>query len=117
MSTTIAGLSLIVATDEQVDQIAALLRELGLDASGDAGYVTVQGLSTPLSVMRGALVPTADLGGVLLQLSVADLDDALAAAGRAGATVAAAPTQTEFGTRSAFVQLLGLTIELIHEPN
>lgn len=111
-TSSVAGISLILETNEDVDQAANLLKAIGLEVKGDDGYVEVAGPSITLSIMRGAMVDVPRHGGVLLQLTVPDVDAAAEAARRAGASIALEPTKTDWGY-SAFVQSpLGFTLEL-----
>lgn len=109
----VAGLSLIMQTNEEVDQAADLCRAIGLEVDGEDGYVEVAGPSIRLSIMRGAGVDVPRNGGVLLEIAVDDVAAATNAARRAGATIAREPTSTGPHTVSAFVQsAAGFTIEL-----
>lgn len=109
----VAGLSLIMQTNEEVDQAADLLRAIGLQVAGEDGYVEVAGPSIKLSIMRGAGVEVPRNGGVLLEIGVDDVASAADAASRAGATIAQKATATGPDTYSAFVQSRsGFTIEL-----
>lgn len=110
---SVAGLSLILRTNEEVDQAADLLRAVGLSVAGEDGYVEVAGPSITLSIMRGAMVDVPRHGGVLLQIQVPDVDSASAAARAAGATVALEPTSTNGRRGAAFIQSpAGFTLEL-----
>ncbi len=109
----VAGLSLIMQTNEEVDLAAELFRAIGLEVDGEDGYVEVAGPSIKLSIMRGAGVDVPRNGGVLLEIAVDDVATAADAANRAGATIAQEPTVTGPRTYSAFVQSpSGFTIEL-----
>lgn len=110
---SVAGISLIMQTNAEVDQAADLLRAIGLQVTSEDGYVEVSGAGTQLSIMRGAMVEVPPHGGLLLQLRVPDVDAAVADAQRAGVRVALPPTKTDWGSYSAFVQSpTGFTIEL-----
>lgn len=112
--TSVRALSLILQTNAEVDQVADLLRALGLEVVGEDGYVEVTGPSITLSIMRGAMVDVPSLGGVLLQLDVDDVVTAARIGRDAGASVVREPTTDEAGNQSAFLQLsVGLTIELM----
>lgn len=108
---TVAGLSLIMETNEEVDQVAQLLRAIGLSVTGEDGYVEVAGPSITLSIMRGAMVEVPRHGGTLLQLDVDDVVAATAAARDTGAAVV--QDAATIGGGTSFVQSsTGLTIEL-----
>lgn len=110
-TTAMAGISLIMKTNDEVDRAADLLRAIGLEVTGEDGYVEVAGAGVKLSIMRGTMIDVPSHGGLLLQLEVADVRAAVAAAERAGATVGLSPDQDENG--SAFIQsTTGFTIEL-----
>lgn len=110
---SVAGLSLIMETNEQVEQAAELLRSVGLEVEGEDGYVQVKGPELTLSIMRGAMVDVPSHGGVLLQIAVPDVAAATSAAEQAGATVALAAGASDDAHASAFLQSpAGFTIEL-----
>lgn len=109
----VAGLSLIMETNEEVDHAADLLRAVGLTVTGEDGYVEVAGPSISLSIMRGAMVDVPRHGGLLLQIAVDDVDAATEAARAAGGVVALGPEKSDGGGYSAFVQSpVGFTVEL-----
>lgn len=109
----VAGLSLIMETNEEVDRAADLLRAVGLEVAGEDGFVEVVGSSIRLSVMRGAMVEVPRHGGLLVQIAVPDVDSATEAARNAGGIVASEPAKTDWGGYSAFVQSpQGFTLEL-----
>jgi hypothetical protein len=106
----VAGISLIMQTNEQVDDAAELLRAVGLDVTGEDGYVEVTGTGLNLSIMRGTMIDMPAHGGLLVQVKVADLPAALQAAQQAGAVLGLAP---ERAGESAFLQSrTGFTLEL-----
>ena len=110
---SVRGLSLIMQTNEEVDQAAELLRAIGLQVTGEDGYVEVSGPSITLSIMRGAGVDVPRNGGVLLDLTVDDVFAAPDAARDAGAVIAQEPTSANADSYSAFLQSpAGFTIEL-----
>lgn len=112
-TSSIAGLSVILRTNEEVDQAAVLLRAIGLQVTGEDGYVEVAGPSINVSIMRGAMVDVPSHGGLLLQVKVPDVDAATTAAAQAGGTIALGPTATDWGRYSAFIQSpVGFTLEL-----
>lgn len=112
----VSSLSLIMQTNEEVDQSADLLRAIGLTVTGEDGYVEVEGPSITLSIMRGAMVDVPRHGGVLIQIAVRDVAATAEAARRAGAVIARLaesghPDADDDG--SAFVQSpAGFTVEL-----
>lgn len=110
-ATAVAGISLIMQTNDEVDEAADLLRAVGLDVTGEDGYVEVNGAGLKLSIMRGTMIDVPRHGGLLLQLEVPDVRKAMTAAQEAGARVGLSPDQHDGG--SAFVQSpAGFTIEL-----
>lgn len=111
-TSSVAGLSLIMETNEEVDEAANLLRAVGLEVAGEDGYVQVTGPSLTLSIMRGAMVDVPRNGGLLVQVAVSDVAVASTAAEQAGATLALAP-DAEGENKSAFLQSpMGFTLEL-----
>lgn len=109
----VAGLSLIMQTNEEVDQAAEVLRAIGLQVTGEDGYVEVAGPSITLSIMRGAMVEVPRHGGLLIQVAVDDVAAATDAVRHTSVTIAQEPTATGPGTYSAVVQSpAGFTIEL-----
>lgn len=107
----VAGISLIMQTNDEVDRAADLLRAVGLDVTGEDGYVEVSGAGLNLSIMRGTMIEVPRHGGLLLQIRVPDVHRAMSAAREAGAIVGLAPEQNDGG--SAFLQSpAGFTIEL-----
>jgi len=111
-ASSVAGISLIMQTDDEVDQAAELLRAIGLEVVGEDGYVEVTGAGPTLSIMRGAMVEVSAHGGLLLQVEVPDVAATTAAAELAGATVALAASSDDLES-SAFLQSpTGFTIQL-----
>lgn len=108
----VAGLSLIMETNEEVDEAADLLRSVGLEVEGEDGYVQVTGASLTLSIMRGAMVEVPRHGGLLLQIAVPEVAAATAAAEQAGATLALAPDADAENTSAFLHSRTGFTIEL-----
>lgn len=114
---TVAGISLITETNEQVSDIQKFLQALGLRVEGEDGFAVVHGPATALTIMRGAMVPMPRVAGVLLQLDVDDVDAAAITASQHGGTVGRGPEDTDWGTRSAFVHgPAGVTVELRGAP-
>jgi hypothetical protein len=101
---TVAGISLIMETNEQVDQAAELLQAIGLQVEGGDGFVQVKGPTLNLSIMRGTMIDVPPLGGLLLQVTVDDVPAAVEAVREHGGVVGLGPTRTDWGTYSAFVQ-------------
>jgi predicted enzyme related to lactoylglutathione lyase len=113
-TSTVAGLSLIMETNDDVARAAGFLAALGLEVAGEDGFVEVKGSSISLTIMRGAMVDVSPLGGLLLQLAVADVDAATKIAGGNGGAVLRGPETTDWGSYSAYVRgPAGLTVELI----
>ncbi|WP_152361689.1 VOC family protein [Microlunatus speluncae] len=113
-TSTVAGLSLIMATNDDVARAAAFLGALGLEVAGDDGFVEVKGPSINLTIMRGAMVDVPPLGGLLFQVAVADVDAAAKLAADNGGEVVLGPMTTDWGSYSAYVRgPAGLTVELI----
>lgn len=111
---TVRSLSLIMQTNEEVDQAAALLRAIGLTVTGEDGYVEVEGPSITLSIMRGAMVEVPRHGGLLIQITVPVVAEAAAAARQAGAAITQPADAGEQDGGSAFVQSpTGFTVELL----
>lgn len=114
--TSVNGISLVVETNDQAAEIASFLRTLGLVVAGEDGYFEIEGAGLSLTVMRGALVPTPPLGGVLLQLTLDDrpsVDGAAQAAADSGWRIEFGPEVTDFGNYSAFISgPAGITVEL-----
>jgi hypothetical protein len=112
---SVAGISLILETNDQVDEIARFLGAVGLEVQGEDGNVEVKGPQISLTAMKGAMVPVPPLGGVLLHVTFADaggVDTAAHDAAGSGGAVALGPAN-EWGTYSAFVTgPAGLTVEL-----
>lgn len=113
-TSTVAGLSLIMETNDEVARAAEFLAALGLEVTGDDGFVEVKGPSISLTIMRGAMVDVPPLGGLLLQLDVPDVDAAAKLAGDSGGEILLGPLTTDWGSNSAYVRgPAGLTVELI----
>lgn len=113
-TSAVAGLSLIMETNDDVARAAGFLAALGLEVAGEDGFVEVKGPSINLTIMRGAMVDVPPLGGLLFQLAVADVDAATKIAGDKGGEVLLGPMTTDWGSYSAYVRgPAGLTVELI----
>ncbi|MGI8700198.1 MAG: VOC family protein [Nocardioidaceae bacterium] len=107
---------LLSRTDEDNVALAAFFEQtLGLAVHGDAagGYAEVKVGDARLALHRGAMVDFAPLGGLLLQLGCDDVDAEVAAIRGRGGDIALEPTDTDWGTRSAYVRgPQGLLVEL-----
>lgn len=113
-TSAVAGLSLITESNDDAARAAGFLAALGLDVSGEDGFFAIKGPSIDLTIMRGAMVDVPPLGGVLLQLSVADVGEAAELAAEHGGAVLRGPLTTDWGSYSAYVRgPAGLTVELI----
>ena len=57
-----------------------------------------------VALHRGAMVDFAPIGGVLLQLACEDVDDEVEAIRQRGGDIAVEPSDTDWGTRHAYVR-------------
>lgn len=111
--TALNGLSIVLATNEEVDAAAELLRAIGLEVNGEDGFVQVVTGGTTVSIMRGAMIDVPPHGGLLVQVTVEDVEAAVQRATGAGATLELGPTTTDWGTYSAYLSTpAGFTLEL-----
>ena len=107
MPITLDHLGIITATNGENAEVAAFFADiLGLPVEGDAadGYAEVKTGGPTISLHRGAL--TDDVrphGGTLLQFRCDDVRAFAAEVVARGGTLAVEPTETDWGTVSAYV--------------
>jgi catechol 2,3-dioxygenase-like lactoylglutathione lyase family enzyme len=113
---TLGYVGLLSRTDEDNAALAEFFGQtLGLPVDGDAagGYAEVKVGDVSVALHRGALVEFPPLGGVLLQLGCDDVDAETEAVRGRGGDVAVEPSDTDWGTRHAYVRgPQGLLVEL-----
>ncbi len=107
---------LLSRTDEDNAALAAYFADtLGLPVEGDvaAGYAQVKVGDATIALHRGAMIDFTPLGGLLLQLACDDVDVEVAAVRSRGGDIALEPTDSDWGTRHAYVRgPQGLLVEL-----
>jgi predicted enzyme related to lactoylglutathione lyase len=116
MSLSLGYVGLLSHTDEENAALARFFADvLGVPVNGDAagGYAEVGLGDVTVALHRGAMVDFAPLSGVLLQLSCNDVDAEVAQVRDRGGDIAVEPTDTDWGTRHAYVRgPQGLLVEL-----
>ncbi len=116
MTLSIGYVGLVSRTDEDNAAMAAFFADvLDLPVEGDAaeGYAEVKAGDVTIALHRGAMVDVKPLGGLLLQFACDDVDSEAAAVTSRGGDLAVAPTNTDWGTRHAYVRgPQGLLVEL-----
>ena len=116
MTLTVGYVGLLSHTDEENAALASFFADaLGLAVDGDAhsGYAEVKIGDVTIALHRGAMVEFTPLGGVLLQLACEDVDAEVEAVRQRGGEIALEPSDTDWGTRHAYVRgPQGLLVEL-----
>jgi len=116
MAMTFDHVSLVFATNEQVAEVAAFFGEvLGLSVGdgAESGYAEVTTGGPTISLHRGALTDVGTHGGTLLQFRSPDVRAEAKAVTARGGRLALEPTETDWGTVSAYVAgPHGVTVEL-----
>jgi predicted enzyme related to lactoylglutathione lyase len=116
MTTTFDHVGLVFATNEQVADVAAFFGEvLGLPVGdgAESGYAEVTTGGPTISLHRGALADVGAPGGTILQFRSPDVRAEAKAVADRGGRLALEPTETDWGTISAYVAgPHGVTVEL-----
>lgn len=104
------------SAQENADMAAFFAQVLDLLVEGDAadGYAEVHAGAMTIALHHGAMIgDIAPLGGTLLQFRCSDVDAETAAVRSRGGAISLEPTDTDWGTRSAYISgPHGLLVEL-----